>query len=185
MRELDLALMSNKERLHVGFPESGYAKYAERLVRLGMAGGLFFFCSSPGNPTSTSAFLRELHVARLFGGARDQVCGLLSLPQLHFLGGASSFCVFFWLGGGMVPGYKVGRVEQVETVTAQKARVESKATSRSADDKVVKRDMCGMLTQGTLCDADLIGNQSLSIALFCTFDLPLLPSRSTLVCSFC
>jgi hypothetical protein len=27
--------MTGKERLHVGFPEGGYAKYAERLVRLG------------------------------------------------------------------------------------------------------------------------------------------------------
>ncbi len=34
-RELDLAYMTGKERLHVGFPEGGYAKYAERLVRLG------------------------------------------------------------------------------------------------------------------------------------------------------
>ena len=32
---MDLAYMTGKERLHVGFPEGGYAKYAERLVRLG------------------------------------------------------------------------------------------------------------------------------------------------------
>jgi hypothetical protein len=59
-----------------------------------------------------------------------------------------------------VAGYKVGRVEQVETVSAQKDRVQQgKAASaaRSADDKVVKRGMCGILTKGTLCDAELIG----------------------------
>jgi DNA mismatch repair protein MSH6 len=96
-RELDLAYMTGKERLHVGFPEGGYSKYAERLVRLG---------------------------------------------------------------------YKVGRVEQVETVNAQKQRVQDKTTARnSVDDKVVKRDMCSVLTKGTLCDADLIGHDDASYLL--------------------
>jgi hypothetical protein len=76
--------------------------------------------------------------------------------QLFF--GVISLCMDLCLMH--VTGYKVGRVEQVETVSAQKDRVQQeKAASagRSADDKVVKRGMCGILTKGTLCDAELIG----------------------------
>ena len=88
VKELNLNLMG-KERLHAGFPEAAFDKYAEKLVHLG---------------------------------------------------------------------YKIARVEQTETVNAQKERVKGGGDKS----KLVKRDMCSVLTPGTLMDAKLIGSDNAS-----------------------
>lgn len=65
-------------------------------------------------------------------------------------------------------GYKVGRVEQMETLNAREKRSQAEQKGGKAGSKVCERELCQVLTQGTLTDSTMLegpqANFLLSIA---------------------
>ncbi|KAI9596421.1 muts domain V-domain-containing protein [Syncephalis fuscata] len=68
----------------------------------------------------------------------------------------------FWVGKFIAKGYKVAKVDQMETALGKALR--EKANKVVKEDKIIKRELTSVLTGGTLVDAGLLTNE---MATFC------------------
>lgn len=64
----------------------------------------------------------------------------------------------YWAAKFLGKGYKVGRVDQAETALGMDMRL-SKSTKKSTEDKIVRRELNKVFTNGTLVDPELITDE--------------------------
>jgi DNA mismatch repair protein MSH6 len=83
---------------------------------------------------------------------------MVGVPESSFKNWASKF---------IAKGYKIGRVEQMETPDEAKTRNKNKKAPKGSSEKVVQRELQQILTAGTLIDPDMIVDSSINNYLLC------------------